>query len=165
MGRDAGDWSARKVYGNGEDAGCGECAGGEYGNSRARNNGKRHDGLDWNLDRNGTHTHGKLEAMKVSRPIISNAPDPVEYWDQLLGPLLKKSPDFPKKFLAELRGARLIFGKRVLCPFLRPFFLSPADEERVRRVAETIASVAERVTSAAMEDQQLFKQFFLRPEG
>ena len=102
--------------------------------------------------------------MKASQPSHSHAPDPVEFWDELLGPVLKKSPDFPKKFIAELRGARLTFGKRVHCPFLRPFFLSPADEERVRRVSETIAAVAERVTSAAMEDDSLFRQFFLRPE-
>jgi uncharacterized circularly permuted ATP-grasp superfamily protein len=102
--------------------------------------------------------------MKASRPMHSHVPDPVEYWDELLAPVLKKSPDFAKTFLAELRGARLTFGKRVHCPFLRPFFLSPADEERVRRVSETIAGVAEKVTSAAMEDEQLFQQFFLRPE-
>jgi uncharacterized circularly permuted ATP-grasp superfamily protein len=52
----------------------------------------------------------------------------------------------------------------VHCPFLRPFFLSPQDEERVRRVAETIADVAERVTMAALEDNSLFRQFHLRPE-
>ncbi len=61
-------------------------------------------------------------------------------------------------------NAKLTFGRRVHCPFLRPFFLSPQDEERVRRVAETIAAVAERVTMAALEDNSLFQQFHLRPE-
>ncbi len=31
-----------------------------------------------------------------------------------------------------MREARLTFGERFLCPFLRPFFLSDADEHRVR---------------------------------
>jgi uncharacterized circularly permuted ATP-grasp superfamily protein len=46
----------------------------------------------------------------------------------------------------------------------RPFFLSPADEARVRQVSETIAAVAERVTVAAFNDEPLFRQFHLRPE-
>ena len=90
--------------------------------------------------------------------------EPVEHWDKLLRPVLKKSPDFAKNFLAGLREARLIFGDRVHCPFLRPFFLSPSDEQRVRRAAETIAGVAERVARAALEDKSLFRQFHLRPE-
>ena len=90
--------------------------------------------------------------------------DPVAQWDALLRPAVKKSPALAKKFLVEVRNAKLTFGRRVHCPFLRPFFLSPPDEERVRRVAETIAAVAERVTMAALEDNSLFEQFHLRPE-
>jgi len=44
------------------------------------------------------------------------------------------------------------------------FFLSPEDEERVRTVAETIADLGERITSAALDDKQLFAQFHLREE-
>jgi hypothetical protein len=96
---------------------------------------------------------------------MSFAPlDPVEYWDDLLTPLVKKSSTLAKKFLSEVRGAKLTFGKRVHCPFLRPVFLSPQDEERVRTVAETIAALAERLTDAALEDRALFDQFHLRPE-
>lgn len=90
--------------------------------------------------------------------------DPVAQWDALLRPAVKKSPALAKRFLVQVRNARLTFGRRVHCPFLRPFFLSPPDEERVRRVAETIAAVAERVTMAALEDNRLFQQFHLRPE-
>jgi len=90
--------------------------------------------------------------------------DPVEYWDALLRPRVKKSPALATKFLQEVRGAKLTFGKRVHCPFLRPVFLSPEDEQRVRMVAETIAAIAERLTSAALEDRSLFEQFHLRPE-
>ncbi|MGB2664747.1 MAG: hypothetical protein WAK48_12130 [Candidatus Acidiferrum sp.] len=102
--------------------------------------------------------------MRTAKPRASGNPDPVEYWDELLRPLLKRSPDLAKTFLEEVRAAKLTFGKRVHCPFLRPVFLSPQDEERVRRVAETIAAIAERITSTALEDSFLFQQFHLRPE-
>jgi uncharacterized circularly permuted ATP-grasp superfamily protein len=90
--------------------------------------------------------------------------DPVEYWDELLRPVVKKSPEFAKNFLKQMRAAKLTFGKRVHCPFLRPVFLSPEDEQRVRKVAETIAAVAEKLTKAALDDNSLFAQFHLRPE-
>ncbi|HTC41658.1 MAG TPA: hypothetical protein VK703_08810 [Candidatus Acidoferrales bacterium] len=102
--------------------------------------------------------------MRTARPRATGNPDPVEYWDELLRPLLKKSPELAKTFLEEVRAAKLTFGKRVHCPFLRPVFLSPQDEERVRRIAEAIAAIAERITSTALEDTSLFQQFHLRPE-
>ena len=102
--------------------------------------------------------------MKTAKTRATGASDPVQYWDELLRPLVKKSPQLPANFLKQVRAAKLTFGKRVHCPFLRPVFLSPQDEERVRTVAETIAAVAERVTSAALEDTSLFEQFHLRPE-
>jgi len=90
--------------------------------------------------------------------------DPIESWNQLLRPLLKESPDFPKNFLKELQDAKLTFGNRVHCPFLRPFFLSPEDEARVRHATETLARLGERLATAALEDQSLFAQFHLRPD-
>lgn len=90
--------------------------------------------------------------------------DPIRTWDSALRPILKKSPQFPNEFFAQLRTAKLTFGKRVHCPFLRPFFLSPEEEHRIRHVSETIAALAERVTSAALSDGALFSQFCLRPE-
>jgi hypothetical protein len=90
--------------------------------------------------------------------------DPVESWNALLRPLLQESPDFPKNFLKELQDSKLTFGNRVHCPFLRPFFLSPQDEARVRHATETLARLGERLATAAMEDQSLFAQFHLRPE-
>jgi hypothetical protein len=101
--------------------------------------------------------------MKVRKPTRKN-PNPAEHWHELLRPVVKKSPGLAKKFLADVRAAKLTFGRRVHCPFLRPYFLSPADEQRVRRVAEIIAAVAERVTAAALNDNSLFAQFHLRPE-
>jgi hypothetical protein len=90
--------------------------------------------------------------------------NPVEYWDALLRPALENDRAFAENFLKELRAAKLTFGDRVHCPFLRPFFLSPQDEDRVRPVAETIAELGERVALAALADEKLFAQFHLRPE-
>jgi hypothetical protein len=87
-----------------------------------------------------------------------------EYWDALLRPALENDRAFADNFLTELRAAKLTFGDRVHCPFLRPFFLSPEDEARVRPVAETIAELGERVALAALAEEKLFAQFHLRPE-
>jgi hypothetical protein len=87
-----------------------------------------------------------------------------EYWDALLRPALENDRAFADNFLTELRAAKLTFGDRVHCPFLRPFFLSPEDEARVRPVAETIAELGERVALAALAEEKLFVQFHLRPE-
>jgi uncharacterized circularly permuted ATP-grasp superfamily protein len=87
-----------------------------------------------------------------------------EYWDALLRPALEGERAFAENFLKELRAAKLTFGDRVHCPFLRPFFLSPQDEDRVRPVAETIAELGERVALAGLADEKLFAQFHLRSE-
>jgi uncharacterized circularly permuted ATP-grasp superfamily protein len=90
--------------------------------------------------------------------------EPTVFWDELLRQELEKSPELAKKFLHSVRDAKLTFGKRTLCSFLRPFFLSLYDEQRVRVVAETIADLGERVAAAAMEDDSLLEQFHLREE-
>ncbi|HEY6264384.1 MAG TPA: hypothetical protein VIW93_06245 [Candidatus Acidoferrum sp.] len=77
---------------------------------------------------------------------------------------LLRVPALPQDLFKRMRKARLTFGDRVHCPFLRPFFLSPEDEERVRTVAEGVAVLAERVTLAALDDRHLFAQFHLREE-
>jgi hypothetical protein len=92
------------------------------------------------------------------------ASQPAEQWREALLPVLGRSPGFADQFFARLRAARLTFGDRVHCPFLRPFFLSPEDEQRVRILAETVAALGERVASAALEDRSLFAQLHLRPE-
>jgi hypothetical protein len=89
---------------------------------------------------------------------------PAEYWHELLKSALLRLPSIPQNLFKRMRKANLTFGDRVHCPFLRPFFLSPEDEDRVRTVAETIAELGERVVTAALADDHLFAQFRLRPE-
>jgi uncharacterized circularly permuted ATP-grasp superfamily protein len=93
---------------------------------------------------------------------MSSAKDPAERWNALLKPHLAKSREFTERFYSRLRAEKLTFGNRVHCPFLRPFFLSPEDETRVRSVAEKMAELGERVAVAALDDAGLFKQFHLR---
>jgi uncharacterized circularly permuted ATP-grasp superfamily protein len=57
---------------------------------------------------------------------------------------------------ARLRAAKLTFGGRVHCPFLRPLFLSRDDVGRLSRAAEAIAAIGERIVQAALADTALF---------
>ena len=78
------------------------------------------------------------------------SPSPAEEWHEILKAQLLRMPGLPEDLFKRLRRAKLTFGDRVHCPFLRPFFLSPEDEQRVRNVAETMAEFGERVASAAL---------------
>ena len=93
---------------------------------------------------------------------MASAKDPAEHWHALLKPQVAESRWFTEHFYAKLRAEKLTFGNRVHCPFLRPFFLSPEDEQRVRTVAEKMAELGERVAAAALSEPALFKQFHLR---
>jgi uncharacterized circularly permuted ATP-grasp superfamily protein len=90
--------------------------------------------------------------------------NPAEEWHELLKATLLRFPSLPQDMFKRMRSANLTFGDRVHCPFLRPFFLSPYDEQRVRIVSETIAELGERVATAALEDKNLLAQLHLRPE-
>jgi len=102
--------------------------------------------------------------MKSTHAAVTANPNPVEYWDKILRPLVKRSTSLADKFLADVRAAKLTFGDRVHCPFLRPVFLSSEDEQRLRSVAEAIVVIAERIAREAMQDAALLQQFHLRPE-
>jgi hypothetical protein len=101
----------------------------------------------------------------TSAPIPSALPpSPVEDWHAILKSALLRVPALPEDLFKRLRRSKLTFGDRVHCPFLRPFFLTPEDEARVRTVAETVADLGERITLAALDDRHLFAQLHLREE-
>jgi hypothetical protein len=101
----------------------------------------------------------------TSAPTPSALPrSPIEDWHAILKSTLLRVPALPEDLFKRLRKSKLTFGDRVHCPFLRPFFLSPEDEERVRTVAETMADIGERIVLAALDDKHLFAQFHLRGE-
>jgi uncharacterized circularly permuted ATP-grasp superfamily protein len=60
-----------------------------------------------------------------------------------------------------MREARLLFGDRLSCPFLRPLFMTVEDEARQRAACEVIARVGERIVREAMEDEALLADFGL----
>jgi hypothetical protein len=84
--------------------------------------------------------------------------DPIEAWHSLLRPGEELSPAFWSEFAASMRSRKLTFGDRVHCPFLRPFFLTAADEARIRAAAETVAAAGERVVRAALQSRDLLAQ-------
>jgi len=88
--------------------------------------------------------------------------DPIAYWHDLLQS--ERGVDLCAELTAAQRARRLRFGDRVLCPFLRPFFLTAADETRVRSVAETLWALGERVARAALERHELFADLALSDE-
>ena len=89
---------------------------------------------------------------------------PAEAWNQLLRHDVELAPAFSNELNARMRAERLTFGDRVHCPFIRPFFLTAADEQRVREIAEAIAALGERVVKQSLADPRLLAQSALSPE-
>jgi hypothetical protein len=99
-----------------------------------------------------------------TNPVNAVSSPPAELWHELLKQELQRSPQLTEQFYEKLRAAKLTFGNRVHCPFLRPFFLTSQDEQRVRVVAEKMAEFGERVANHAMKDAPLLAQLHLRDE-
>jgi hypothetical protein len=106
----------------------------------------------------------EIDDMTSAPTPSARPPSPADDWHEILKATLLGTPGLPEDLVKQMRKAKLTFGDRVHCPFLRPFFLSPEDEERVRTVAEAIAELGERVAAAALDDQHLFAQLHLREE-
>ena len=87
--------------------------------------------------------------------------DAAARWHAVLRPELEMSRAACDNLAAAMRARKLTFGDRVLCPFLRPFFLTEQDEARMRAAAETIAALGERVVDAALESRDIFDQLGL----
>ena len=79
--------------------------------------------------------------------------DPVATWDALLH--TEDAGDLCARLADRMRERRLHFGGRLLCPFLRPFFLDAADEARVRHAAETLWTLRERIARLAPDNLSL----------
>jgi uncharacterized circularly permuted ATP-grasp superfamily protein len=74
--------------------------------------------------------------------------NPIQQWDDVL-----RGEDVSAlcgHLADEMRGRRLTFGGRLLCPFLRPFFIDAADEARVKEAVETLWTLGERIASTAI---------------
>jgi uncharacterized circularly permuted ATP-grasp superfamily protein len=80
-----------------------------------------------------------------------------EAWSAALRPE-DATPEACRALAAAMRARKLTFGDRIHCPFLRPFLLGAADEARIRRAAETLAALGERVAAAAIDSPALRRQ-------
>src|SRR5256885_325324 len=88
---------------------------------------------------------------------MSNSPSGL--WDSLLAN--DDAAAMCRRLSTQMRERRLRFGDRVICPFLRPFFLDAADEERVRGVAEMLWRLGERVAREAIATPQMLTDLAL----
>jgi len=84
---------------------------------------------------------------------------PIDHWNRLLGDI--DAAGWCASLAERMRARRLHFGGRLLCPFLRPFFLDAADEARVKHAAETLWTLGERVARTAMDQPQLLADLAL----
>jgi uncharacterized circularly permuted ATP-grasp superfamily protein len=88
-------------------------------------------------------------------------PDPIDTWMSLLGEGGELSEPFWNAHAQRMHDARLVFGGRLSCPFLRPLFMDVRDEARQRAACEVIATVGERIIREAMADETLLADFGL----
>jgi hypothetical protein len=75
---------------------------------------------------------------------------PLDHWHSLLRPDEELSEAFWTDFAGRMRAARLTFGDRLTCPFLRPMFLTAEDVARVTMAAEALARLGEQAVAAAV---------------
>ena len=88
--------------------------------------------------------------------------DPIHAWHELVR--AGTDATLCAGLAARMRERHLTFGGRLLCPFLRPFFLDPGDEGRVKRAAETLWRLGERLAAAAIADEGLMTELGLSDE-
>ena len=69
----------------------------------------------------------------------------VEAYHKLLRDERELQEELEERFFERMRHARLTFGGRVLCPFPRPNFVSPALYDQVRSVCRLIFGAVEKV--------------------
>jgi hypothetical protein len=90
---------------------------------------------------------------------MSSGADPIAAWHALV----REGTDagWCGRLATLMRDRHLTFGGRLLCPFLRPFFLDPADEGRIRRAAEALWRLGEQLADAAADDAALMSELGL----
>lgn len=87
--------------------------------------------------------------------------DPIHTWMSLLGQGGELTEAYWNAHAQRMREARLVFGDRLSCPFLRPLFMDAYDEARQRGACEVVARVGERISREAMTDATLLDAFGL----
>lgn len=78
-----------------------------------------------------------------------------DYWNSLLAGA--QDEEVCGDLADRMRAGRLTFGGRLLCPFLRPFFLDARDERRVAYAARALWHLGERLAQRAPSDEPLMR--------
>jgi len=86
----------------------------------------------------------------------------VRHYNQLLSDESALVEELRDRFFDRMREAKLTFGGRVLCPFLRPNFISPALYGQIQEVSARIFRAIETVE--ARLGPELWDRVDLRPE-
>ncbi|HVR71435.1 MAG TPA: circularly permuted type 2 ATP-grasp protein [Vicinamibacteria bacterium] len=86
----------------------------------------------------------------------------VEDYNRLLRDEKAHFQELQTRLADRLRAAKLTFGGRLLCPFLRPNFVSPAAYEQIRGVCRHIVQAVEKVEAELGE--ALWDRVDLTPE-
>jgi len=81
--------------------------------------------------------------------------DPATAWSTILEH--HTDEDLCGALADRMREGRLTFGGRLLCPFLRPFFLDVTDEARVARASQAMWRLGEQFVRAAAGDLALMR--------
>ncbi|MFN8059808.1 MAG: hypothetical protein U0Q12_11675 [Vicinamibacterales bacterium] len=89
---------------------------------------------------------------------------PIDVWHGLLRPDVELSESFWDAQTARLRAAKLTFGSRITCPFLRPCFIDASDAAYVARVGDVMWRLGERVAHQAFDDSSMLAQLRLNDE-
>jgi uncharacterized circularly permuted ATP-grasp superfamily protein len=76
----------------------------------------------------------------------------VEDYDRLLRDEKAHAQELQANLADRLRASKLTFGGRLLCPFLRPNFVSPAAYEQIRTVCRHIFQAVERAEAKLGQD-------------
>ena len=87
--------------------------------------------------------------------------DPIDTWTSLLGQDGELTEAWWDAQAQRMLDARLVFGGRLSCPFLRPLFMDARDEARQRAACEAIARIGERIIPEALADDALLAEFGL----
>src|SRR5687767_2389563 len=86
----------------------------------------------------------------------------IDHYHHLLRDDKALAQELEQVFLDRVRDARLTFGGRVLCPFVRPNLVSPALYEQIRGVCRGIFRAIEKVEARLGED--LWDRVGITPE-
>jgi len=81
--------------------------------------------------------------------------DPIAFWHSLVA--AEPAAELCGALADRMRAGRLTFGGRLLCPFVRPFFLEAADESRIAEAAEALWRLGERLAAIAPGEPALLR--------